>query len=125
MVLNPEKQARVEEKIAGLRNREAGLKAQLKQVEEDHAIIWGMYGSELCGGDMVRQEHALQCRIDEIAGDIALLTQFATGEISLADIDNLQARSEELQREIRMHEIEKEGFAEALKPLLRIKTLLA
>ena len=38
--------------------------ARLAQMREGHVDAWSIYGSELCAGDMLRQEHEIE---DEIA----------------------------------------------------------
>lgn len=42
------------------------LKQELANMKKMHIGIWDMYGSELCVGDMIRQEKALEDKIKEL-----------------------------------------------------------
>lgn len=41
------------------------LKEQLRQLKEYHKEAWGLYGSELCPGDMLGKEKELEDLIKE------------------------------------------------------------
>jgi hypothetical protein len=39
------------------------LEKELKEMKESHKSLWDTYGSELCAGDMIRQEKELEKEI--------------------------------------------------------------
>jgi hypothetical protein len=39
------------------------LEKELKEMKESHRSMWDTYGSELCAGDMIRQEEKLEKKI--------------------------------------------------------------
>jgi hypothetical protein len=39
------------------------LEKQLKELKKSNEDAWKMYGSELCAGDMIRQEQELENKI--------------------------------------------------------------
>jgi len=42
------------------------LKQELKELEESNKAAWDMWGSELCAGDMERQERILKEQINKL-----------------------------------------------------------
>ena len=42
------------------------LEAALEKVRESNRSLWDMYGSELCAGDMIGEERALEEQIKKL-----------------------------------------------------------
>lgn len=42
------------------------LEEELEKMKEYHKSLWYDYGSELCGGDMIRQEEELEKKIEKL-----------------------------------------------------------
>lgn len=46
------------------------LEKALEELKESNRASWDMYGSELCAGDMIGQERALQEKIDKLKEEL-------------------------------------------------------
>ena len=46
------------------------LEASLEKLKESHLSLWDTYGSELCAGDMIGEEEALQEKIDKLKEEL-------------------------------------------------------
>ena len=46
------------------------LEKALEELKESNRSSWDMYGSELCAGDMIGQERALQEKIDKLKEEL-------------------------------------------------------
>lgn len=42
------------------------LEKELERMRESHRSLWDTYGSELCAGDMIRQEKNLESEIEKL-----------------------------------------------------------
>ena len=42
------------------------LEKKLKELRDYHTSIWDIYGSELCAGDMIKQEEKLEKEIEKL-----------------------------------------------------------
>ena len=42
------------------------LEKELAELKESHSSMWDTYGSELCAGDMIRQEEKLEKEIEKL-----------------------------------------------------------
>jgi LPS O-antigen subunit length determinant protein (WzzB/FepE family) len=45
------------------------LETELENMRESHHSSWEMYGSELCAGDMYRQEDELEKKIEKLKNE--------------------------------------------------------
>ena len=48
------------------------LVEELIKLKEYHSSAWNIYGSELCTGDMIRQEEELEKKIKKLKEDLEL-----------------------------------------------------
>jgi hypothetical protein len=46
------------------------LEKALEELKESNRSSWDMYGSELCAGDMIGQERALQEKINKLKEEL-------------------------------------------------------
>jgi len=46
------------------------LESSLKSLRESNKAAWDMYGSELCAGDMIGQEKALEEKIKKLKEEL-------------------------------------------------------
>lgn len=46
------------------------LEASLEKLKESHRSLWDTYGSELCAGDMIGEEEALQEKINKLKEEL-------------------------------------------------------
>jgi hypothetical protein len=86
--------------IAAIKRREARLetqRAELQQLRSQHEAAWHMYGSELCAGDMLRQERQLSDRCIATQREIDLLKRCLHGETPMQADPGDEARIRCLQ----------------------------
>ena len=46
------------------------LELALEKLKESHRSLWDTYGSELCAGDMIGEEQALQEKINKLKEEL-------------------------------------------------------
>ncbi len=46
------------------------LESALEKLKQTHRSLWDTYGSELCAGDMIGEERALQEKIDKLKEEL-------------------------------------------------------
>lgn len=64
------------------------LEKALSDMKATHRFGWDMYGSELCAGDMIRQEEELENKIKKLKDEIGNDIPFHVDEDPRQIIDN-------------------------------------
>lgn len=54
------------EKLWNVKNKIEKLEEKLSLMREDHIKLWEVYGSELCAGEMIKKEDALERKIEKL-----------------------------------------------------------
>lgn len=114
-----------ENKILELRKDEQRLMGELSSKEAFHSAAWSEYGSELCGGEMMRDEKNIRLKIDEVVSKITLLRQFIDGKLDISREERLRKNSDGVAAQIITLEDSKRLIDEELLEITRIKNLLS
>jgi len=113
-----------ENKIKELERMRTNLNEQLSSKQSFNLAAWSEYGSELCAGEMIRDEQEISNRISEIVNKIALLRKFIQGELDVSAEEKLKKNSEEIAARIVALQGSKQLVDGELSEIMRVKNLL-
>ena len=114
-----------ENKIKELEKEEQILKRELRGKESFHRAAWAEYGSELCSGEMLKDEHEMELKIEEVSRKITLLCRFIGGGLDISREEQLKKNSEEVAAQIVILQNSKKLIDGELSEIAMVKNLLA
>ncbi len=101
-MLTEAQKEKIGQKIAQLKKAREEAEARLASERSFNISAWNEYGSELCAGEMIKNERELERAIRALSGDIDLLQQGLDGAVdpepNLADVAQLDENARSVKR---------------------------
>jgi len=113
-----------ENRIFHLETVGRALRAELIDKESFNAAAWAEYGSELCGGEMVREEKNIQANIDDVKATIALLRKFIDGQLNIYREEKIRKNLSEVVGQIATLQNSQKLIEGELSEIEKVKHLL-
>lgn len=114
-----------ENKSKELEKEEQRLERELRGKESFHRAAWAEYGSELCSGEMLKDEQEIELEMGEVGKKITLLCRFIGGGLDISREERLRKNSAEVAAQIVTLQNSKKLIDGELSEIAVVKNLLA
>jgi hypothetical protein len=116
----------IKRKIGILEKKKSKLESELKDKRSSNTSSWSEYGSELCAGDMIKEEEEIIIEISLIASDIDFLNNVLSYNVSISKEirEMLERNVEMIDRNISDLEMKKAAVTGPLRNIERFEDIM-